>query len=240
MRVFLKSLTIFMYLITCWVSWGESLWTPGFQGYLSSEASVREGDVVFVRVDADSRLSYSATSNDSKNITLEFAGGDYGNLFSFLPVITARGDSRLEGEEAFALQALIGVRVAEIDAAGKARIAGTQSTSVAGNNETVSVSGWLDPRDLGPGRVVDFSRLADARLSFSTFMQSPNQTLTNRDIEEILRTLQETSPPQPGAELESTLQTAETAGQRSYQLSEAKKRELLLRYINRMVDLIFQ
>lgn len=240
MRVFLNSLTICMYLITCWVSWGESLWTPGFQGYLSSEASVREGDIVFVRVDADSRLSYSATSNDSKNITLEFAGGDYGNLFSFLPVITARGDSRLEGEEAFALQALIGGRVAEIDAAGKARIAGTQSTSVAGNEETVSVSGWLDPRDLGTGRVVDFSRLADARLNFSTFMQSPNQILTNRDIEEILRTLQVTSPPQPGAEAESTVPAAEIAGQRSYQLSEDKKRELLLRYINRMVDLIFQ
>jgi flagellar basal body L-ring protein FlgH len=238
MRLFLKSLTICIYLFTCWMSGGESLWTPGFQGYLSSEASLSVGDVVFVQVDADSRLSFSATSSDSRNVTLEFAGGDYGNLFSFLPVITARGNSSLEGEEAYRLRALIGARVAEIDAAGKARIAGLQSTSVAGNAERVSVSGWLDLRDLGPERVIDFTRLADARLSFSTFTQTPDQILTDQDIEEIVRTLQ--AAPQPAAPGETPLPAGEISEQRSYQLSEEKKRELLLRYINRMVDLIFQ
>jgi hypothetical protein len=240
MRLFLKNLTICMFLLVCWVSRGESLWTPGFQGYLSSEASVQVGDVVFVQVDADSRLSFSATSSDSKNITLEFSGGEYGSLFSFLPVITARGDSRLEGEEAFAFRALIGGRVTEIDAAGKARIAGFQSTGVAGKTETLAVSGWLDPRDLGPERAIAFSRLADARLSFSTFLQSPDQTLTDGDIQEIVRTLAEPPPPgAPGAPGPGG-PAPETRVQRSYQLSEDKKRELLLRYINRLVDLIFQ
>jgi len=235
MRTFLKSLIVCIFSLVCWVPLSESLWTPGFQGYLSSESAVRLGDTVFVQVDADSRLTFSSTTSDSRNITLDFTGGEYGNLFSFLPVITARGDTRLEGEEAFRYSTLIGGRVTEIDAAGKARIAGFRSTSVAGNGETVSVSGWLDPRDLGSERVIAFSRLADARLSFSTFLQPSEQVLTERDIEEIVSTLLE-APSEGDAEANA----AAAPAQRSYQLSEDKKRELLLRYINRMVDLIFQ
>ena len=54
---------------------GESLWSPDFKGYLSGSRGLAAGDALVVQIDASSSLSFSSSSNDSKNLTLEFSGG---------------------------------------------------------------------------------------------------------------------------------------------------------------------
>ena len=240
----------------------DSLWTPGFTGYLSSENAVREGDIILVQIDASSSLSFEASSADAKNITFEFSGGEFGNLFSFLPTTRTGGNQSVEGEQDFSLETEIAARVAEIDGTGKARLEGSRTLSVENKDELITIAGWVEPGTLDSGRRVLFSQLADARLRFRTFLQPSAPTLSAADIEEVIRTIQiptaggagagalpaEGAPAAAAAPSEATPAAQPAAGQvetviqesRSYQLSQEKRLELFLSYINRMVDLLFQ
>ena len=228
----------------------DSLWTPGFNGYLSSENAIRDGDIILVQIDASSSLSFAASSADAKNITFEFSGGEFGNLFSFLPTTRTGGNQSVEGQQDFSLETEIAARVAEIDDTGKARLEGSRTFSVENRDELITIGGWIDPSTLDSGRRISFSQLADARLRFRTFLQPSAPTLTAADIEEVIETFEVPvrtagAPPAEGAPAAPAAQPApqvETVIQerRSYQLSQEKKLELFLSYINRMVDLLFQ
>ena len=242
----------------------DSLWTPGFTGYLSSENAIQEGDIVLVQIDASSSLSFAASSADAKNITFEFSGGEFGNLFSFLPTTRTGGDQSVEGQQDFSLETEIAARVAEIDDTGKARLEGSRTFSVENKDELISIGGWIDPTTLDSGRRVSFSQLADARLQFRTFLQPSAPTLTAADIEEVIETLEipvraggapavpaapaagavpgeaGPAPAAPAAQPAAPQLETVTQERRSYQLSQEKRLELFLIYINRMVDLLFQ
>jgi hypothetical protein len=223
----------------------DSLWTPGFTGYLGSENAVREGDIVLVQIDASSSLSFASSSTDAKNITFEFTGGEFGNLFSFLPTTRTGGNQSVEGQQDFSLETEIAARVAEIDDTGKARLQGSRTFNVENKNELVTIGGWIDPRTLDSGRRVSFSQLADARLQFRTFLQPSAPTLTAADIEEVIQTIRvptapAAAPAVPGAQPAAPQAETVVQERRSYQLSQEKKLELFLSYVNRMVDLLFQ
>jgi flagellar basal body L-ring protein FlgH len=242
----------------------DSLWTPGFSGYLSSENAVQEGDIVLVQIDASSSLSFEASTSDAKNITFEFSGGEFGNLFSFLPTTRTGGNQSVKGKQDYALETEIAARIAEIDETGKARLEGTRTFSLENKEELIAIGGWIDPSTLGSDRRISFSQLADARLRFRTFLQPAGATLTAADIEEVIETIQipaaapaataATAAPTEAAPAETATAAAAAPGgqpaaarvgpviqeRRSYQLNQEKKVELFLSYINRMVDLLFQ
>ena len=153
----------------------DSLWTPGFSGYLNSKTAVGQGDIVLVQIDASSSLSFEASSTDAKNITMEFSGGEFGNLFSFLPSTRTGGSQSVKGSQDYSLETEIAARVAEIDETGKARLAGSRSFSLENKQELVSISGWIDPAALGSDRRVSFSQLADARLMFQCGADPPSE-----------------------------------------------------------------
>ncbi len=225
-------------LILCSISaervFADSLWTPGFEGYLSTKTAVQEGDIVLVRIDTSTSLSFDASVSDAKNITFEFSGGEFGNLFSFLPITRTGGNQSARGKQEYTLQTEVAARITEIDGTGKARVEGTRSFSLENKEELVSITGWIDPGILGPDRIVSFSQMADARLQYRTLLEPAGATLTAADIEEVIETIQT----QPAAGAPAAQSFVEE--RRSYQLTQEKKIELFLSYINRMVDLLFQ
>jgi flagellar basal body L-ring protein FlgH len=228
----------------------DSLWTPGFSGYLSSESAIQEGDIVLVRIDASSSLSFEASTSDAKNITFEFSGGEFGNLFSFLPSTRTGGNQSVKGAQDYSLETEIAARVAEIDETGNARLEGSRTFSLENKEELIAIAGWIDPGTLGSDRRITFSQLADARLQFRTFLQPSAATLTAADIEEVIQTIEipataaavptEAATAAPAAPAEVAPVQPLIQERRSYQLSQEKKIELFLSYINRMVDLLFQ
>jgi len=233
-----RNIFVFGYLILGFISAGsvlaDSLWTPGFEGYLSTETAVQEGDIVLVRIDTSTSLSFDASAVDAKNITFEFSGGEFGNLFSFLPSTRTGGNQSTRGKQEYSLQTEVAARITEIDGTGKARVEGTRSFSLENKGELISITGWIDPGILGPARIVSFSQMADARLQFRTLLEPAGATLTAADIEEVIETIQ--IQPAAGAPAAQSL----VEERRSYQLTREKKIELFLSYINRMVDLLFQ
>ncbi len=241
----------------------ESLTGPDFKGYLSGKG-LAKGDSVFVEIDTTSKLAFSAAGSDSRTFTLEFTGGETGNLFSFLPQGRTGGDRSLKGGEDLSLRGRIPVVVQEVDGTGRALVRGSRAIEIEGREESIDISGWVSPRDVDGGRNVPFSRIADARLIYRTLLSSARDVLTTDDIRRVLAAAPPTTAPAAatgtttGAQpaVTATTATATTTGtaaagtatvgttatpaaSTTLSLTDEKKLELLLVYLNRLVDLVF-
>lgn len=206
----------------------DSLWNLDFPGYISGSASINIGDIVIVEIDSSFSLDFESSSKDSKSITLEFSGGEYGNLFSFLPTAKSGGDRSIKGKESYTLTAQLVGRVTQIDDTGKLFIQGIKSIQFEGKAEAVTISGWVDPQDLNQQRRISFSQIADVRLVFTSFLEPAAALISDADIQRVL------------IEVQAAEEGEEAVTQERIELSEAKRRELILRYLNRLIDIIFQ
>jgi flagellar basal body L-ring protein FlgH len=248
-----NSLIALLLLTSIVIANGESLWSPGFDGYLSDGAIVVVGDVVTVEIDSEFVFSYSASSNDSKGITLEYSGGEFGDLLSFLPAVKTGSNRTTKGEDTYSLSTDIVARVVELDANGGALIEGSRILNFEGKQESMTLSGWVAQQDLGRDRRVSFSKIADSRIVFRGLLQPSEDILTAQDIEEVVpepapEVAAEEGIPPEGVETAAETITGVAAQpvsqalpqQKTYRLSDEKKRELFLRYVNRLIDLIFR
>ncbi len=232
-------------------SWADTLWTPSFDGYLSARSALSAGDIVYVQIDGATSLSFQAAASDAKSLTLEFSGGQFGNLFSFLPRTRSGGEMSSRGRQQYTLESRFAARVTQVDATGKARIEGTRNVTLEGKQESLALSGWLDPADLVSGSEVRFSRLADSRLSFRTLLQPAAPVLTSRDIQQIVAALPPAAPPPAAPAAPAAPPAGYAAGQTpaaaptgapaaEYTLTDARKVELFLLYVNRLIDFLFR
>jgi flagellar basal body L-ring protein FlgH len=239
---------------------GDSLWSPDFKGYLSGGRGFAVGDTIVVQIDASSSLSFSASSNDTKNLTLEFTGGESGNLFSFLPQLRTGGAQSTTGKDSLSLKTQVPVVVTAVNPDGSAQVQGSRTVSVQGKNESVTVSGSVSPALLDQKGTINFSRLANSRLVYTTFLASAKDVLTQADLQTLLTPAPASGAPaaeaaaagtpaagtpaaaQPGAPAPQGAQAAAGAAQTPQQslvISDARKKELLLLYLNRLIDVVF-
>jgi len=237
----------------------ESLWSPDFKGYLAGGQGLAAGDVLVVEVDASSSLSFSASNTDSKTLTLEFSGGESGNLFSFLPQVRSSGDQSTKGKEEVRLRTQIPVVVVQVGADGRAQVQGSRTISIEGKDESITVTGRVDPRLVDAKRKVPLSLLSDARLVYRTFLRPARETLTQRDLQEIFAAQPAAAQPaaaqpvtgqpaavQPSPPAAAAAPAASPAAgpqsqpaPRTLSITDARKRELLLLYLNSLVDILF-
>jgi flagellar basal body L-ring protein FlgH len=244
---------------------GESLWSPDFKGYLSGSRGFAVGDSLVVQIDASSSLSYSSSSNDSKNLTLEFSGGDSGNIFSFLPQVRTGGTQNTAGKDSLTLKTQIPVVVTAVNPDGTAQVQGSRSVAIQGKNESITVSGSVSPGLLDQKGTINFSKLANARLTYTTFLASAKDVLSPADLQRLLTPVPAagtaaaagapagTAAPAAGAPAATAPAAGAPAGtaapaagaaptapaQTGLTIPDARKKELLLLYLNRLIDIVF-
>jgi hypothetical protein len=212
----------------------ESLWDTAFPGYLSKTSKVEVGDIVTVAISSDFSLSFVSTTVDSKLFTLEFSGGEYPDLFSFMPIAKSGNQSNLRTREDQTFKSDVVARITRVISPNQAAIAGTKSITIDGKSESVTITGIIDPGDIGTDKKIDFSKVADSRLILKTLVEPASNILTNTDIQEVISGLSTGAlapgeTPLPGAALQT----------KKFALTDAKKKELFLRYVNKIIDLIF-
>lgn len=229
-----RIIIISVLILICGVLFCDSLWDDTFPGYISGTSALQVGDIVVVEIDAGFKLQFTSSSKDSKSITLEFSGGEFGDLFSFLPRANASGNRSIQGREEYTLTTELVTRVDRLDENGKAYIVGTRTIQFEGKGDSIRLEGWVDPDDLDQQRKISFSKVADVRLVFRSFLEPQVNYLKDEDIERILR--EEAAPPVEGEEGVP----APTTEQGKLGLTEKRKRELVILYINRIIDIIFR
>jgi hypothetical protein len=236
---------------------GESLWSPAFKGYIAGGGGFAVGDTLLVQIDASTSLTFTASTTDSKNLTLEFSGGSAGDLFSFLPQVKTGGTLSTTGRDNLALQTQIPVVVTAVAPDGSAQVQGSRTISLQGKNESITVSGTVSPGTTGRSGTVSFSRLANARLAYTTLLSPSANVLSAADLQSVVTAAAAAAAPAgtaaaapaPAAGAPAATGAPATTGapaaaapaapQTTLAISDARKKELLLIYLNRLLDVLF-
>ncbi len=239
----------------------ESLWAPSFEGYIFGATAFRVGETLIAVLDPTTVLSFRASRIDSKSITIELEGGEAGSLFSFLPSGSSSSSGSFSGDDKVSIKAEIAVRVVSIDEAGTLSVEGTRRLVAGGSTEVITVSGLVDPDLVGNGKRVASSAIADLTLSYMSLLDVGKPVLTGEDLVRadsaptgatVTAVAEAVSVGEAGAAGAATTPEATTpsAGAAAtattpppaptVSLSEEKREELLLIYLNRIVDLILR
>ena len=256
-----RSMVVFLFLAAVLPASGESLWTQDFKGYLSGSRGLAVGDALVVQIDASSSLSFTSSSNDSKNLTIDFSGGSSGNLFSFLPQVRTGGTLTTTGKDSLSLKTQVPVVVTALNPDGTAQVQGTRTVAIQGKNESITITGSISPGLLDQKGSIAFSRLANARLTYTTFLASTANVLSPADLQTVLAPAATAAAPgaaipaagtAPGAGAAAVAAAAPGAApaaaagaagpapaQPGLTITDARKRQLLLIYLNRLIDVLF-
>jgi flagellar basal body L-ring protein FlgH len=248
--------TVSLLIVSLAAAEAESLWSPDFKGYLSGSKGFSKGNTVIVGIDTSSALSFSASNSDSKNLTLEFSGGETGNLFSFLPQVKAGGSQSAKGAQQYKMRGEIPALVTEVDPSGRALVQGSRSIQLQGKEESITVSGWVNRKDVDQKGIVPLSRVGEVKLVFKTLLAPSQPILSDKDIRTIIAAAPAapvtSGTPAPAASMTPSVApgiaaqpatpaspSAQTAPAAVTSLTEERKKELLLLYLNRLIDILF-
>ena len=228
----------------------ESLWVDGFKGYGTGSARFSVGDIVRISIDSGSTLKYTSSSVDSERVTLEFSGGEADALFAFLPDAASGGTVSLKGEESLSLNTAISARIVDIDEAGALFLRGERRTTLRGVTQRLSISGWVSPASVVRGGSVEMDDIADLDLIYTSLIESSAKVIGTEDL--VTPPVPQAPPvvTAPGAPGETS--AVETAADVSVPvppvpppaasgivLSEDRRRELLVEYVNRFLEFVF-
>ncbi len=123
---------------------------------------------------------------------------------------------------------------------GTAQVQGSRTINVQGKNESITISGSVPPRLHAQKGAINFSQLANARLAYTTLISSATNVLSPSDIQTITTpapAAATAAAPAAGAAAATAATTA--APQTTQTISDARKKELLLVYLNRLLDVVF-
>ena len=244
-------------------TFSQSLWNPDFKGYINPNPALAVGDIVVVELNENTALNFSFSQKEDRQLTLQFSGGEGGNLFSFLPTVRTGGNEAGKGNDKVKLKAKIAARVTKVTGNGILRIEGTKSMNLGKKSQSISISGYVAASDLKAGNTIDFVKVADATLTYKTLVEPGTPILTSNDINEVITQAatggvqgsaqggagaRGSQPPVAGGVAGATaggtqpvtVPAGSSPQKKSLTLTDAKKKELLLIYLNRMIQLIFQ
>ena len=241
----------------------QSLWDQSFDGYISGSDSIGVGSTIIVYLDRSTSLSLNASRIDSKRISIELSGGE-GDLFAFLPTGTSSSNESLSAESDAVIDGTIAARVVGIDASGSLLLQGQSSLRGDRRIETIEITGVVDPALVSEGNRINSSSVADLVIVFTTVLESNSSVLTADDLvrevapdPEVVPILEaplgaategvaatgagtEVDPAGIGTSDPATNESGfETPNaDETLSLTDERRQELLLIYLNRLIDLI--
>ncbi len=228
-----------LFLITAYSMFADSLWDPDSPGLLTGAGDLKAGDTILISINLSQDLKYNSSRVDSERVSIELSGGEGQDLFSFLPSGASSGNQSLKGSSSLALQTSFAVRITAVDENGQLILRGGRTITVGGKAETVTLTGTADPSLIGQDRTLPFSSVVDARLVYDTFLATGAPVIGTADVEDKPVTVAAAGAGAAAA-VGAAEGGAETGTITKPVLTEGKRRELLLVYLNRLIDLMFE
>jgi flagellar L-ring protein FlgH len=147
----------------------QSLFDPvNYKSLVAEEKAYRVGDVLTVIVQESATATSAADSRAQRKTGI---AGEVGSskvgTHSVSGSFGTDNDGGGRTQRSGRLLATVTVRVTEVSANGDLIVRGEQLVSINGEDQSITLSGTVRPRDVGENNTVASSRIADARIAFN-------------------------------------------------------------------------
>ncbi len=205
---------IFFALITSVIAaYGRSLWQD--RNVYGASETLKEGDVILVRVNDISQMKFDLTVNSDSSFNL--VSNPDGTITQFLPKASANKSSTSKGKTAIRgsgkMQLTVPARVTKKIPGNLFEVAGTKEYTLHGVVNLFQVTGIVDP-SLVKGKGIDSTDIASFRFVLKGYKEGA------------------------GIEIKrGALKEKETAG---VTLTEDEKQKIIMEYLNKLINELTQ
>lgn len=197
-----------------------TLWDDALADIYARKVNYKVNDSVKVLIDENSKLSYRSSSKSLKNYSINTESKELVGIFELVPngSVNEKKDSQEEDEISYFSEIQ-----GQILAINDPFLTVNAAKTVSINNKTsrIELQGDVAFKDLS-GNQVRSSDMMNQTLRITTAIENISLPIGEEDLEEIMDT---------SGDL--TLPTG------TYGIRDAKKRELLLSYLNKILNVIF-
>jgi flagellar L-ring protein FlgH len=152
----------------------EKDWVGGPADYFRDARAKRNGDLITIHIDVNDKANFNSSSNRSRKADAKgktaFDVGIFNLIGQGQGTADASLDSSSSGQGTVARSEKLSVSIAAIVRKvlpnGYIVVEGTQEILVNLEKREVRISGIIDPRNISPDNSIEYSKIAEARISY--------------------------------------------------------------------------
>ena len=202
--------------------YAESLWNDNAANIYSNKVNFRVGDTIRILVDEKSSIDYKSQNKTIKSYDINISGGELTAILNFVPKGSVEESGNSQNKDNLKIETTIQGRVTAIGN-NFVTITGTKNILVNNKSNLITITGDASFADVNANSILS-SRLINPRISITSLIDNNTNVITANDLEEVVTNPDATS---------DALKKTET------KLKDAKKKELLLNYFNKILNVIF-
>lgn len=191
-----------------------SLWNDKAANIYNSKIYYNVGDSIQIKITEDFTYEYRASYKTLKSFKLDSSGGELSGIISFIPKGQAEDNKTGNEKDSAKIKSIIQARVVRVEN-NFITIQGSKTITLNNKTSSVTITGDASLTDIKNNSILS-GNLVNMNLSITTLIDNANVIIRNQDIE--------TNP---------------DATTDKNKLSDAKKREILLEYFNKILNVIF-
>ncbi|MCH5149638.1 MAG: flagellar basal body L-ring protein FlgH [Spirochaetales bacterium] len=197
-------------LFNCFLLCSTNLWDNQAADVYSRKIRYRVNDSVKIQVSEKTKLKYTGSAKSLKTTSVNSQSGELSGVFEVIPSGDVNESKESSSKDEFEYIAELQGRIIDVKD-NYVTVSGSKTISVDNKVSRISIRGDVALNDL-KGNNVNASDLMDERLEITTMIENAYFPLTNEDLD---------------------------VSSDSVVLTEEKKRDLLLQYLNKMLNVLF-
>ncbi len=218
---------IFLFLLTGLSS--ETLWNDKMSDIYSVKVNFKINDSVKIKINEKSVLNYKSTSKTLKSVSIDMKSEDVVGVFELIPEGSIDENKSGQDKDEFNYSGELQAKITGISD-NFITVSGVKNVSINNKNSKVELSGDVGYKDMR-GNVVLSSDIMNLSFKITTAIDSTVIPVSTEDF--ILETKLETTVNENGETVENTVTTGK------YKISDDKKRDFLLNYLNKILNVVF-
>lgn len=210
------------FLSVCFTSLSsETLWDDANGDVYSRKIKFKINDSIKIIINEKSLLDYRSSVKSVKSYSIDIKSDDLVGVFELIPNGSVTENKTGQEKDDFKYSSEIQSQIIEVSD-NFVRIRGVKSVSVNNKKSVVEITGDVAFKDIAGNRVNSFD-IMNQNLKVTTVIDSSVFPVSDADMEESV----------------SDLTGDVTNGTGKYKLTDEKKKELLLKYLNKVLNVIF-
>lgn len=207
----------------------QSLWDDNYANLYSSKVNYRVNDSVKIIIDEKSSINYKSSVKSLKSFSLDIKSKDIVGVFDIVPDGIVEESKSSDEKDSFTLNYELQGRVVAVGN-GFLTVSGVKNITLNNKNTRVELVGDVAFGDV-KGNVIKSSNVMDLNLKITTILDNLFLPVSDEDF--IAETEIVEQAGEDGGLVEVQVETGK------YIITDVKKRELLLNYLNKILNVVF-
>lgn len=194
----------------CFFLCSATLWDDAAGDIYSRKIRYRVNDSIKIKIDEKTKLKYTGSSKTLKTASINSQGGELAGVFEIVPSADVNESKESSDKDELEYVAELQGRIIDVKDS-YVTVSGSKTISIDNKVSRISIRGDIALGDL-KGNTVNASDFMDERLEITTAVENAFLPLTDEDFD---------------------------VSSDVIVLTEEKKRDLLVKYLNKMLNVLF-